>query len=109
MTAQKIRMILEGAGCYADKVGKLSKGEHAGQFAVKHAFFYRHGGSSASYSELVAAALIKAGCTTLYVSGHEEQWRQWPGTSYFVAFVAVETPAAEDPNVYPANPVQATS
>ena len=57
-----------------------------GTVTVRRSFFYRHGGSSEKFARAVEAALRKGGLVAIEVAGFEE-FRQWPGDSYYCAKV----------------------
>lgn len=81
MTQQQkaIKAKLAESDIYPDKV--VCKKD--GTVEVKDSYFYRHGRSAETWSERVMEVL---GDTAELVEARDD-YKQWPGTSYFVAVV----------------------
>ena len=78
LTSTKITELLNLGGVHPDSV-HTSKGA----FVAKRAYFYRHGMTPEKIAESIVKALNKSGLQVTILEANDE-WRNWPKTSYFV-------------------------
>ena len=89
LTAPEICRLLTEAGKPHTNCRKITKGKLAGTFCFKRSFFYTHGYTSEKFAEQVAKDLQSVGLTVV-CKYNEEQWNNWPKTSWWCAWFEIE-------------------
>jgi len=70
---------------FFDKVSRTRDGT----FKIRKAFFYRGGMTASGWGRKVISQLREAGIDARLVRT-EEEWKEWPKTSYFMAEVEIK-------------------